>query len=97
MDSNNIQSILQAALEIELPSSQIQLWPAVRASLIAENYLLKQQRENMNAIQSRRTSRMAVVTVIIVALLAFVFITPQGRAFARTAIRSLSQPNPENP
>jgi len=54
MDNKNIQSILQAALENELPSSEMQLWPAVNASLVAGNDSWVQQGENMTTIKSRR-------------------------------------------
>jgi hypothetical protein len=93
MDSQNIQSILQAALENEFPSSQIQLWPAVKASLVAGNYSLVQPEENRKTIKSRRNSRIALVTLVIVALLALVFITPQGRAFARSVLRFFIRAN----
>ncbi len=47
MDHKKIRSILQDALEEEIPPSQVQLWPAVKASLVAGKHLL-QQGENMN-------------------------------------------------
>ena len=83
MDSQNIQSILQAALESELPASQIQLWPAVKASLVERKHSSFQQGEKMNTIKPRRISRVAFAALVIVTLLAIVFITPQGRAFAQ--------------
>jgi hypothetical protein len=83
MDSKNIQSILRAALENELPSSQIQLWPAVKASLVEGNHLLIQQGEKMNVTKPRQMQRIAFATLIIFALLALAFSTPQGRAFAQ--------------
>jgi hypothetical protein len=84
MDNKNIQSILQDALEEKIPSSQIELWPAVKASLVAGK-----QGEKMNTTQPRRISRVAFALLIIVALLALTFITPQGRAFAQDIIRRI--------
>ena len=87
MDSKNIKPILLAALENELPSSQIQIWPTVESSLVAGKHPLMQQGENMNTIKSRRISRMALAALVIVALLVLVLITPQGRAFAQSILR----------
>jgi hypothetical protein len=84
MDNKNIQSILQDALEEQIPSSQVELWPAVKASLVAGKTL--QQGENMNTTQPRRISRAALITLTIVVLLALALITPQGRAFAQTIL-----------
>lgn len=85
MDNKNIQSILQDALEEKIPSSQVELWPAVKASLVAGKTL--QQGENMNSTQQRRISRAAFITLTIVVLLALALITPQGRAFAQNILR----------
>ena len=35
MDKKNIRSILQDALENEIPPEEINLWPAVKAGLVA--------------------------------------------------------------
>ena len=85
MDNKNIQSILQDALEEKLPSSQVELWPAVKASFVAEKIL--QQGEKMNTTQPRRISRAAFITLTIVVLLALALITPQGRAFAQNILQ----------
>ena len=45
MDSKKIQSILQDALEEEIPASQVNLWPAVKANLVAGKSQLLQQGE----------------------------------------------------
>lgn len=85
MDNKNIQSILQDALEEKIPSSQVELWPAVKASLVAGKTL--QQGENMKPTQPRRISRAALITLTIVVLLALALVTPQGRAFAQNILR----------
>jgi len=87
MDNKKIQSILQDALEEKIPSSQIELWPAVKASLVAGKHPLIQQGEKMNTIKPRRISRAALIALMIVVLLALAFITPQGRAFAQSILQ----------
>jgi len=88
MDNNkNIQSILREELEKEIPSSQIELWPAMKASLAAGKRPLIHQGENMNTMKPRRISWAAISTLIVVALLALAFITPQGRSFAQSVLQ----------
>lgn len=87
MDNKSIQSILQEVLEEEIPSSQIDLLPSVKASLVAGRHLLNQQGEKMNTTQPRRTPRAALVTLTIIILMALAFITPQGRAFAQSILQ----------
>jgi hypothetical protein len=85
MDNKNIQSILQDALEKEIPSSQVNLLPAVKASLVAKKII--GQGELMNTIKPRRIPRAAFVTLIIIILLALALITPPGRAFAHSILQ----------
>jgi len=90
MDNKKIRSILQDALEEEIPSSQVQLWPAVRASLVAGKYKLVQQGEKMNTVRPHRVPRLtfAISTVVAIALLMTVALaTPQGRAFAQNVLQ----------
>jgi hypothetical protein len=86
MDNNkNIQSILRDALEKEVPSSQINLMPAIKSSLVAGNII--RQGETINTIKPRRIPRAAFVTLIIIILLALALITPPGRAFAHSILQ----------
>ena len=87
MDDKKIQSILQDALEEEIPSSEIKLGPAVRASLVAGKKISIQQGEKMNSVNSRRISRGALVTLAVGALMVIALVTPQGRAFAQTLLQ----------
>ena len=87
MDEKKIQSILQDALEEEIPSSEIRLWPAIQASLVAGRKPTVQQGEKMNSVNSRRTSRAALATLAIGTLIVVALITPQGRAFAQTVLQ----------
>ncbi|MFN8384385.1 MAG: DUF4367 domain-containing protein [Anaerolineales bacterium] len=87
MDNKNIHSILQDALEEKIPSAQIELWPAVKASLVAKKHSLTQQGEKMNTTKPRRMARAVLITLMIVVLLALAFITPQGRAFAQSILQ----------
>ena len=83
MDNKNIKSILEDAVEQEIPSSQINLLPAVKASLVAGRKSSVQQGEKMNLTRSRRTQRLALTALTIIALMMLALITPQGRAFAQ--------------
>jgi hypothetical protein len=89
MDNKKIRSILQDALEEEIPSSQVKLWPAVKASLVAGKHKPVQQGEKMNATKPYRIPRLtfAILTVVAVALLTVALVTPQGRAFAQSVLQ----------
>ena len=87
MKDQEIQLILQNALEEKIPSEQVQLWPAVKASLVARKPLVDQQGENMNSPKSYRTLRPALAVLLIVVLLAIGFATPQGRSFAQSILQ----------
>src|SRR5260221_2012754 len=84
MDSKNLISILQDALEDQMPASQINLLPAVQARLVARNTSLLQQGEKMKKIRYRK---LVFSAIVLIALLAVTLITPQGRAFAQTLFR----------
>ena len=86
MDKIRIQAILQDALEEEIPSSQVNLWPAVKADLLAGKHQLLQG-EKMNTIKPHRTLRVAYAILAIVALLVVAFATPQGRSFAQNVLQ----------
>jgi hypothetical protein len=82
MDKKHIQSILQDALEKEIPSSDVDLWRSVKALGTKEL-----QGEKMNSTKSRRIPRIAFALLATVALLILALITPQGRAFAQSILR----------
>ena len=85
MENKDIKSILEGAVEQEIPSSQIDLLPAIRASLVAGQQF--QQGETMKMTTSRRIQRLTFTTLAITALMAIALITPQGRAFAQTILQ----------
>jgi hypothetical protein len=87
MDDKLIKSILQDALEEEIPSSEINLWPAVKANLVAGERRLHRQEENMITIKSRRTPRLVLAILMILALLTVVFVTPPGRSLAQSVLQ----------
>ena len=89
MERERIQSALQEALEEEIPASQINLWPAVKADLVAGTDQPSQQGEKMNNTKSRRVPRFAFALVIIAALLAIMLLTPQGRIFAQSILAAV--------
>ncbi len=84
MDSKNIKSILQDALEDEVPASQIDLLPAVQSRLLAGKKSTHQQGERM---YRTRTKRLAYSVIAFVALLFITLATPQGRAFAQNILQ----------
>jgi hypothetical protein len=86
MDHRKIRFILQDALEEEIPPSEVQLWPAVKASLVAGKHPL-QQGENMNT-RPHRIPRLAFAILVTVALLlAVALVTPQGRTLAQSVLQ----------
>ena len=91
MNDKEIRAILQDALEEEIPSSQVNLWPAVRASLVAGNYDRVQQGEKMKTKRLTRVPRFALVAVMLVALLAAALLTPQGRALSQSILQFFTQ------
>ena len=82
MDKKNIRSILQDAVENEIPAEEIKLWPAVKASLVAGK-----QGEKMNNTRPRLFSKVVIATFMVIALLIAAFLTPPGRAFAQTVFQ----------
>jgi len=84
MTNKQIQSILQAAVNEQIPSTQIALWKAVKASLVKGKFSSFQQGVNMKTHKLRKAS--AIATTLAVVMLALTFATPQGRAFAQTFI-----------
>jgi hypothetical protein len=93
MDNKYIKSILQNALEDQIPESQINLLPAVQARLAERNKPIFQQGENLNKLRIRK---LIFFTIAIIALLAVTLITPQGRAFAQTLFRFFSPAKSES-
>jgi hypothetical protein len=85
MNHKKIHSVLEEVLEQEIPSSQIDLWQAVRADLAAGNRLAVSQGENMNRF--KRFQPVAIATVTVLVLLAFTLVTPSGKAFAQSILR----------
>jgi hypothetical protein len=91
MEKQEIQSVLQDALEEEIPSSQVQLWPIVKANLVAGESPLNQQGVKMNTIKLQRTSRLMFVILTLVVLLVIFLVTPQGRSFAQSILQFFSR------
>lgn len=85
MDPNKIRSILQDALEEEIPPSEVQLWPAVKASLVAGRH--PQQGGNMNTRPHRIPRIASAILATIALLLALALVTPQGRTWAQSIVR----------
>jgi hypothetical protein len=86
-DQNKIQSMLQDVMEEEIPSSQVKLWPAVKANLVPGKSQIHQQGEKMNTIKPQRIPRFALAFFAILALLVITLVTPQGRSFAQSVLQ----------
>jgi hypothetical protein len=87
MDKKNIPSILQDALEEQIPPSEVHLWQAVKANLVVGRKS-NQQGETMNTTNPRRrSSRLAFAAIAVVTLIVATLITPQGRAFAQSILQ----------
>lgn len=84
MDRKNIKSILEDALESEIPASQIDLLPAVQSRLVAGKKLSLQQGEKMTQV---RIKRLTYSVLAMVAILAIALTTLQGRAFAQSVLQ----------
>lgn len=84
MNQKDIQSVIEDALEQEIPSSEIRLWPAVRRQLSAGKHMDLKQGDKMN---TRKRAQTAFAMAALVALLALAFITPRGRAFAQDVLQ----------
>lgn len=84
MEKKELKSLLQDAVEHELPSSQIDLLPGLKERLLAGT---NQQGEKMNRIHSWRISRLALAALAAGALLAVASTTSQGRALAQDVLQ----------
>ncbi|HKY54991.1 MAG TPA: DUF4367 domain-containing protein [Anaerolineales bacterium] len=82
MKTKKIQSMLKQAVEREIPSSQIDLWRAVQAELVAGKHPLFQQGAKMNTL--KRRAAFAALTIVL--LLAAALLTPQGRTLAEDVV-----------
>ena len=82
MDRKNIKSILQDALEDQIPTSQINLLPVIQSHVIAGKKSLLLQEENINKIPTRQFAFFVLIVIAVLAL-----ITPQGRAWAQEVVQ----------
>jgi hypothetical protein len=82
MDKNQIQPILQEALEEKIPSSEITLWNVVKNRLVTYKKI---------TLRTRRVLRAAFATILVAVLV--LFITSQGRAWAQTLLRFFDRGN----
>jgi hypothetical protein len=91
MNHKEIRAALQDELEEQIPSSQVDLWPAVQASLVAGNNNRVQQGAEMKTKRLSRISRWAFAAAMLVALLAAALFTPQGRALSQSIVQYFTQ------
>jgi hypothetical protein len=86
MSDNTIRSILNDVVGEEIPPTQVNLWPALKAKLVAGKHLQTQQGYRMNNIKPRFMPRFALAISLVLALLVLFIATPQGRSFAQDVI-----------
>lgn len=86
MNYKRIQSVLQDRLEKEIPSAQVDLWPAVKTNFLAGKQQQKQQGDKMKTIKLGQIPRYSLLTLLLLALLALFFASPQGRSFAQSVL-----------
>ncbi len=91
MKHEEIRTVLKEALEEEIPSSQVNLWPAVRASLVAGNHQRVRQGVKMETKRVNRVTRFAAAAAMLAVLLAAALLTPQGRAFSQSLLQFFRQ------
>jgi hypothetical protein len=82
MDSRNIKSILQDALEEQIPVSEINLLPAIQSHLAAGNKSLRQG-ENRNKTRAKQVVFSGLTLLV---LLIMMLAPPPGRAWAQEVI-----------
>ena len=87
MNDKRIRSALQDALDERIPPEQIDLWPAVKANLVAGNHRKVQQGVNMNRKRVYRIRRFALAGAMLVALITVTLLTPQGRALSQSILQ----------
>jgi hypothetical protein len=84
MENKQLKSMLQDAVEQELPAAQVDLLPGLKERLLAGTH---QQGEKMKRAQSRRLSRLALAAFTASAFLAVASTTSQGRALAQEVLQ----------
>lgn len=91
MDHKHIRSLLQDALEAEVPSANIHLWPAVKHQVAGKQPSNNPQGVNpMPTPLVRRGPRVALAALSLLALFALLLATPQGQSFAQQLMRFFS-------
>lgn len=104
MKKDNLTSIMKDLAEIAAPSTEIDLWPAIKDSINQGNWH-KTKGDlivNKTIALPKVLLRAAVALLILLAIFGILLATPQGRAFANTIIKlfttaeRLSFPVPTN-
>jgi hypothetical protein len=86
MDSPNLKSILQDAVEGKIPPTQIELWPAVKRRLVASERISPKGELNMQPTIARKpVLGLAVLAALV--LLFLLLATPIGQALAQSLLR----------
>ncbi len=86
MDNQKIHTILQDALDEEIPSADIHIWPDVQ-TLVAGKQTNPQGVNPMNTPKNWRVPRVAFALFAVIAFFALALATPQGRSFAQEILQ----------
>jgi len=89
MSNDKISMILKNALEKEIPSGSVNLWPGIQASLVSRTKPVGQQKEKNPSSSLRRPFRFALPAFAFTVFLVVFVLTPQGRALAQDLLHRI--------
>lgn len=84
-----LQSLLYHIAKDRLPPQEINLWPSLRNRLLEERHIYSNRLSQSISIQKRKS--VAVVSVLIIMMLAMLLFTPQGRVWAQEFLQFFSR------
>lgn len=90
MKRDQVKDSLTQYLQEEIPPDTIQLWPGLKRSLVENAQLSTKQGDlRMNNLKLSRLRMTTAVSILAITFLAgiFLFVTPQGRAFAQDIVK----------
>lgn len=93
MSKKDIHSMLHQLAEDEFRNRPIDLWPTLKESMKNSPDSLSGDRKMKNSRFNWKKNKWALAAGIVTLLLAFFFITPQGRVFAQDIVRFFTRMN----
>ena len=89
MDNKKFSMILGDALEKEIPSASVNLWPDIKANLVPGMKPVNQQETEHHSSRVRRPLRFALPAIAIAVFLVVFLLTPQGRALGQDLLHRI--------